>query len=108
RAASLQDSQAISATSNHNFTSLLPFLFQDFIMCKSKLMPSTEVMKHLQIPLLDILSATNGFSKENLIGRGGYGPVYQGMSEKHGHIAVKRLRKGQKEEEADIQFKTEI
>ncbi|KAJ0680425.1 putative protein kinase RLK-Pelle-CrRLK1L-1 family [Helianthus annuus] len=45
----------------------------------------------LKIPLQEILSATNGFDKANIIGGGGYGPVYRGQSKQHGRLAIKRL-----------------
>ncbi|KAK9060066.1 hypothetical protein SSX86_020770 [Deinandra increscens subsp. villosa] len=62
---------------------------------------------HLQIPLQHIKLATNGFAHENLIGDGGFGKVYKGVSEKHGRVAVKRLeyrRHGQ----GDREFNMEI
>ncbi|KAJ0724947.1 putative protein kinase RLK-Pelle-CrRLK1L-1 family [Helianthus annuus] len=65
-----------------------------------------EEVKHLQIHLQDMLMATNGFAKENLVANGGFGKVYRGVSEKHGHIAVKRLDRGQGQ--GDHEFKTEI
>ncbi|KAM0020037.1 putative protein kinase RLK-Pelle-CrRLK1L-1 family [Helianthus debilis subsp. tardiflorus] len=65
-----------------------------------------EEVKHLQIHLQDMLMATNGFAKENLVANGGFGKVYRGVSGKHGHIAVKRLDRGQGQ--GDHEFKTEI
>ncbi|KAJ0436776.1 putative protein kinase RLK-Pelle-CrRLK1L-1 family [Helianthus annuus] len=47
----------------------------------------------LKIPLQEILLATDGFDKENIIGKGGYGLVYQGKSEQHGMLAIKRLNR---------------
>ncbi|KAF5777161.1 putative protein kinase RLK-Pelle-CrRLK1L-1 family [Helianthus annuus] len=73
-----------------------------------KTMPSIEDVKHLQIPLREISLATNGFAKENFIGEGGFGPVYKGISKKHGSIAVKRLVYRQMRGQGDHQFKTEI
>ncbi|XP_024989841.1 probable receptor-like protein kinase At5g59700 [Cynara cardunculus var. scolymus] len=54
-------------------------------------MASLREVEHLQIPLPLILSATNSFDENNLIGKGGFGNVYQGHSEQYGTIAVKRL-----------------
>ncbi|KAJ0674315.1 putative protein kinase RLK-Pelle-CrRLK1L-1 family [Helianthus annuus] len=71
-------------------------------------MPSIEDVKHLQIPLWEISLATNGFAKENLIEEGGFGPVYKGISKKHGSIAVKRLVYRQMFGQGDKEFKTEI
>ncbi|XP_057993139.1 G-type lectin S-receptor-like serine/threonine-protein kinase At4g27290 [Hevea brasiliensis] len=63
----------------------------------------------LELPLFDlatITSATNGFSANNKIGEGGFGPVYKGILEGGQEIAVKRLskssRRGLKE------FKNEV
>ncbi|KAI3696349.1 hypothetical protein L1987_79363 [Smallanthus sonchifolius] len=69
-------------------------------------MSSIEKVKHLQIPLQDILLATKGFADENFIANGGFGKVYKGLSEKHGHVAIKRLDRGHGQ--GDHEFKTEI
>ncbi|KAJ0721126.1 putative protein kinase RLK-Pelle-CrRLK1L-1 family [Helianthus annuus] len=69
-------------------------------------MSSVEEVKHLHIPLQELSDATNGFSDQNIIARGGFGKVYRGVSVKHGHIAIKMLdpQLGQ----GDHEFKTEI
>ncbi|XP_076942648.1 cysteine-rich receptor-like protein kinase 40 [Bidens hawaiensis] len=46
-------------------------------------------MKHLQIPLQDIVLATNEFTEQNLIDDSG--KIYRGKSKKHGHIVIHRL-----------------
>ncbi|KAF7813707.1 receptor-like cytosolic serine/threonine-protein kinase RBK2 [Senna tora] len=46
----------------------------------------------------DILSATNSFSQENLIGQGGYAEVYKGKMEDGKFVAIKRLTRGTQEE----------
>ncbi|KAJ0677701.1 putative protein kinase RLK-Pelle-CrRLK1L-1 family [Helianthus annuus] len=46
--------------------------------------------------------------EDNLIGEGGFGPVYKGISKKHGRIAIKRLVHRQKLGQGDHEFKTEI
>uniref|UniRef100_A0A0E0HGH4 Receptor-like serine/threonine-protein kinase n=1 Tax=Oryza nivara TaxID=4536 RepID=A0A0E0HGH4_ORYNI len=50
----------------------------------------------LDLPLFDletIASATNGFSADNKLGEGGFGPVYKGTLEDGQEIAVKTLSK---------------
>ncbi|PWA33458.1 jacalin-like lectin domain-containing protein [Artemisia annua] len=57
-------------------------------------MSRMEGVQHLQIPLEEIKLATNSFSKENLIARGGFGNVYIGklnISGEQSTVAVKRL-----------------
>ncbi|PWA77021.1 jacalin-like lectin domain-containing protein [Artemisia annua] len=59
-------------------------------------------LNHLQLPLNDIMSATNNFSERNYVGRGGFGRVYKGQLQPSGiTVAVKRLdrRFGQGENE---------
>ncbi|KAL0320717.1 UNVERIFIED_CONTAM: G-type lectin S-receptor-like serine/threonine-protein kinase [Sesamum radiatum] len=63
----------------------------------------------LELPVFKwttIVAATNNFSKENVIGEGGFGPVYRGNLSAEEEIAVKRLSRtsGQGLEE----FKTEV
>ncbi|CAM0879137.1 unnamed protein product [Alopecurus aequalis] len=43
----------------------------------------------IDLPVLE--AATGGFSDDNLLGRGGFGPVYKGVLEGGQEIAVKRL-----------------
>ncbi|PWA62000.1 toll/interleukin-1 receptor (TIR) domain-containing protein [Artemisia annua] len=73
---------------------------------KATLVSSHEQVERLKIPLQDMLLATNNFSEANVIARSGFGKVYQGQSEQHGIIAIKRLdrRLGQ----GDPQFMMEI
>ncbi|KAJ0896254.1 putative protein kinase RLK-Pelle-CrRLK1L-1 family [Helianthus annuus] len=69
-------------------------------------MSSTEEVNYLQIPLQELSDATNAFSEQNLIARGGFGKVYKGVSVNHGNMAIKMLDPllGQ----GDHEFKTEI
>ncbi|XVF70451.1 hypothetical protein PTKIN_Ptkin11bG0162800 [Pterospermum kingtungense] len=64
---------------------------------------------NVEVPLFDlpfIDAATNSFSQKNLIGTGGFGPVYKGILPTGKEIAVKRLSKnsGQGAEE----FRNEV
>ncbi|XP_076895128.1 receptor like protein kinase S.2-like [Bidens hawaiensis] len=64
---------------------------------------------HLKLPLIDIRVATNNFSDENLIGRGGFGKIYKGqllISGKLIDIVARRLNR--KYGQGDKEFKTEI
>ncbi|XP_076905311.1 receptor-like protein kinase ANXUR2 [Bidens hawaiensis] len=61
----------------------------------------------LQIPLHELSDATNRFSEQNLIGRGGFGKVYKGISAKHGIIAIKMLDPWQ-DQRRDREFRMEI
>ncbi|KAF5793872.1 putative non-specific serine/threonine protein kinase [Helianthus annuus] len=88
-----------------------PFIqFKSFIISKSKFMSSTEEVNHLRIPLQELSDATNAFSEENLVAKGGFGKVYKGVSVKHGNIAIKMLYlwEGPGKGQGDPEFKTEI
>ncbi|KAF2285914.1 hypothetical protein GH714_008922 [Hevea brasiliensis] len=76
-------------------------------------MPATntgqESAENIELPLYDlaaIAAATNNFCQENIIGEGGFGPVYKGNLSTEEEVAVKRLSKnsGQGVE----QFKNEV
>nr|GEU71765.1 kinase-like domain,concanavalin A-like lectin/glucanase domain protein [Tanacetum cinerariifolium] len=63
----------------------------------------------LQIPLEDIVKATNNFADENIIGRGGFGYVYEGkllVSGKLLDISARRLDRSHGQ--GDVEFWTEI
>ncbi|XP_070037589.1 G-type lectin S-receptor-like serine/threonine-protein kinase At4g27290 isoform X1 [Nicotiana tabacum] len=52
--------------------------------------------EEMELPLFDLVavtSATNNFSSANVIGEGGFGPVYKGILPNGQEIAVKRLSK---------------
>ncbi|KAM7511806.1 hypothetical protein LguiB_010681 [Lonicera macranthoides] len=57
--------------------------------------------------LSDLSTATNNFSRENLIGRGGFAEVYKGRLPDGQLVAVKRLNKGT-DEDRIIGFLSEI
>ncbi|KAL5548120.1 hypothetical protein UlMin_003351, partial [Ulmus minor] len=63
----------------------------------------------IELPLFDlatIAAATNKFSPENMIGSGGFGPVYKGKLSTGKDIAVKRLSKDSGQ--GSSEFKNEI
>ncbi|KAK4285676.1 hypothetical protein QN277_002344 [Acacia crassicarpa] len=53
-----------------------------------------------------IMEATNRFSPENLVGKGGFGPVYKGLLPMGEQIAIKRLSRGSSQ--GAIEFKNEL
>ncbi|KAM7500912.1 hypothetical protein LguiA_025326 [Lonicera macranthoides] len=60
----------------------------------------------LQFDLGIIQAATNNFSNENKIGRGGFGMVYKGTLANGQDIAVKRLSKNSRQ--GEFEFKNEV
>ncbi|XP_021810026.1 probable receptor-like serine/threonine-protein kinase At5g57670 [Prunus avium] len=56
----------------------------------------------------EISDATNGFSSENLVGKGGYAEVYRGILKDGEEIAVKRLTKAVTDERKEKEFLNEI
>ncbi|XP_076915058.1 putative receptor-like serine/threonine-protein kinase At5g57670 [Bidens hawaiensis] len=56
----------------------------------------------------EIFVATNGFSSENMVGKGGYAEVYKGVLEDGQEIAVKRLTQISCDERKEKEFLTEI
>nr|TKS10684.1 putative receptor-like serine/threonine-protein kinase [Populus alba] len=56
----------------------------------------------------EISDATNSFSPENLVGRGGYAEVYKGVLGNGEEIAIKRLTKACRDERKEKEFLTEI
>ncbi|XP_042041317.1 G-type lectin S-receptor-like serine/threonine-protein kinase At4g27290 [Salvia splendens] len=53
-----------------------------------------------------IVAATNNFSSENMVGEGGFGPVYKGSLSAEGEIAVKRLSRTS--QQGVEEFKNEV
>ncbi|KAL1346524.1 cysteine-rich receptor-like protein kinase 25 [Arachis hypogaea] len=65
-----------------------------------------STLEPLQMDLAIIEAATNNFSTENLIGKGGFGNVYKGILSDGRHVAVKRLSKISKQ--GIKEFKNEV
>lgn len=56
----------------------------------------------------DLEAATNGFSRTNLLGQGGFGYVYKGILPGNKTIAVKQLKVGGSQGEREFQAEVEI
>ncbi|KAG6411743.1 hypothetical protein SASPL_129827 [Salvia splendens] len=56
----------------------------------------------------EISSATNAFSADNMVGKGGFAEVYRGVLQNGQAIAVKRLTKAPNDERKEKEFLTEI
>ncbi|XP_071707088.1 cysteine-rich receptor-like protein kinase 44 [Rutidosis leptorrhynchoides] len=63
-------------------------------------------VESLQYNFSTIRSATNDFSEENKLGRGGFGAVYKGKLGNEQEIAVKRLSRDSGQ--GDVEFKNEV
>ncbi|XP_029124673.1 cysteine-rich receptor-like protein kinase 19 [Cajanus cajan] len=66
----------------------------------------SSTIESLQFNLAIIEAATNNFSNENKIGKGGFGEVYKGVLIDGRHIAVKRLSRNSKQ--GVEEFKNEV
>lgn len=60
------------------------------------------------IPIEVLLEATNNFSEENIVGRGGFGVVYKGKLHDGVEIAVKRMEAAQVSSKGMNEFQAEI
>nr|XP_043637939.1 probable receptor-like protein kinase At2g23200 [Erigeron canadensis] len=72
---------------------------------------ATEIREfaHLEIPLEVIQKATNNFSDENIIGKGGFGYVYKGQITHRGELTnIVARRSNRRRGQADVEFWTEI
>lgn len=56
----------------------------------------------------DLATATNGFSKSNMLGEGGFGCVYKGVLSNGQVVAVKQLKSGASQGEKEFQAEVEI
>ncbi|WJZ91055.1 hypothetical protein VitviT2T_010164 [Vitis vinifera] len=66
---------------------------------------SKDIDNVKQFSLVSVMAATNNFSDENKIGKGGFGPVYKGKLSTGQEIAVKRLSRDS--EQGSAQFYNE-
>ncbi|GLT31625.1 hypothetical protein SLA2020_063510 [Shorea laevis] len=65
--------------------------------------------EEMELPMFDlstIVKATDNFSSNNMLGQGGFGPVYKGTLAKAQEIAVKRLSESSKK--GMVEFKNEV
>ncbi|EYU34172.1 hypothetical protein MIMGU_mgv1a025876mg, partial [Erythranthe guttata] len=65
-----------------------------------------STVESIQFDFGKIKDSTNGFSDDNKLGEGGFGPVYMGKLENRGEIAVKRLSKDSGQ--GEMEFKNEV
>ncbi|XP_014511952.1 cysteine-rich receptor-like protein kinase 25 isoform X2 [Vigna radiata var. radiata] len=76
------------------------------VLLKENFGQESVTIEGLQFDLVTIQAATNNFSNENKIGKGGFGEVYKGILSCGLHIAVKRL--SQSSTQGSIEFKNEV
>ncbi|XP_076958657.1 putative receptor-like protein kinase At5g18500 [Bidens hawaiensis] len=70
---------------------------------------TTTKFAHLQIPLEDVVTATDNFHHDNIIGHGGFSTTYKGRLLQSGRLMKIAARKFNcKHVEADIEFFREI
>ncbi|XP_029126489.1 putative cysteine-rich receptor-like protein kinase 20 isoform X1 [Cajanus cajan] len=76
------------------------------ILLRKNFGEESTIVEGLQYDLTTIKAATNNFSHENKIGKGGFGEVYKGILDDGQHIAVKRLSTHSKQ--GSIEFVNEV
>ncbi|KAI7995648.1 Receptor protein kinase TMK1 [Camellia lanceoleosa] len=89
---------------------LVGILIYCLYCCKQKHSSDFHVIEvgHLAISIHVLKSATNNFSKQNILGTGGFRTVYKGELHDGSKIAVKRMEAGLVNERVWDQFKSEI
>ncbi|TKY51091.1 Cysteine-rich receptor protein kinase 5 [Spatholobus suberectus] len=76
------------------------------ILLRENFGQESVTLEGLQFDLAIIEAATNNFSHENKIGKGGFGEVYKGILPNGRHIAAKRLSTSSSQ--GSVEFKNEI
>uniref|UniRef100_A0A251TE84 Protein kinase domain-containing protein n=2 Tax=Helianthus annuus TaxID=4232 RepID=A0A251TE84_HELAN len=80
-----------------------------FILITRNMTTTISKFAHLQIPLEDVVKATNNFHHDNIIGRGGLGLVYKGQLQRSGElITISALRLDRKHGGGVVEFWTEV
>ncbi|XP_060191135.1 G-type lectin S-receptor-like serine/threonine-protein kinase At4g27290 [Lycium barbarum] len=88
--------KAIIATVSIISATVLGFLSWSAMRRKKRERGEREGKDDMEFPLFDLMTisaATNNFSSDNIIGKGGFGPVYRGKLLSGPEIAVKKLSK---------------
>ena len=73
-----------------------------------KINPGLKVTRVREFGSEELVEATDNFSEENRIGRGGYGTVYKGKLQDGKQVAIKRLQLQQGSVQGDREFYNEI
>jgi len=83
---------------NQYFVCLLPAAEED---------PEVHLGQLKRFSLRELLVATDNFSNENMIGRGGFAKVYKGRLADGTLVAVKKLKE-ERSKGGELQFQTEV
>ncbi|XP_068637453.1 proline-rich receptor-like protein kinase PERK13 [Aristolochia californica] len=70
--------------------------------------PSTLGSSRSSFTYEELMNVTNGFSRENVIGEGGFGCVYKGKLQDGKEVAVKQLKAGSGQGEQEFMAEVEI
>ncbi|KAJ0502651.1 putative protein kinase RLK-Pelle-CrRLK1L-1 family [Helianthus annuus] len=91
----------------HSFVN--QWFFTLFYFINRKMTTTITKFAHLQIPLEDVVKATDNFHHDNIIGRGGLGHVYKGQLQRSGElIKISVLRLDSKHGGGIVEFWTEV